>query len=185
MDIRISLARMYYPVRVLGPGERVGLWLTGCDRRCPGCISPELQPYDSTREVGIGAVREMIGRIGGQIDGFTVSGGEPFYRPRALRALTEMLYEISDDILIYTGYTLEELCAMQSPDVQAVLDRCAALVDGPYIRAQNDGIGQRGSANQRCRVFRYPEKYADLCTTERAVQTVVYGRSVLTVGIPE
>lgn len=32
----ISLARVYYPVKVLGPGSRVGIWLNGCHRKWPG-----------------------------------------------------------------------------------------------------------------------------------------------------
>ena len=35
---------MLAPIHSLGPGERVCLWVQGCGRGCPGCISPELQP---------------------------------------------------------------------------------------------------------------------------------------------
>ena len=40
----MRIARMISPVHALGPGERVCLWMQGCPRRCPGCISPEMQP---------------------------------------------------------------------------------------------------------------------------------------------
>ena len=42
---RIRLHRIYYPVTALGPGRRLGIWVQGCARRCPGCLSPEMQPY--------------------------------------------------------------------------------------------------------------------------------------------
>ena len=70
----ISLARVYYPVKVLGPGSRVGIWLNGCHRKCPGCISPELQGYDPAKEVSVQDVIKMIMRIDSPIDGFTISG---------------------------------------------------------------------------------------------------------------
>lgn len=106
---KISLARIYYPVKVLGPGNRVGIWLNGCEKKCPGCISPELQIYDSAKEVSVQDIIQMVNRIDSQIDGFTISGGEPFYNPIALNALVTAISSISDDILIFTGYTLEEL----------------------------------------------------------------------------
>ena len=38
----IYVARILYPVKVLGPGNRVGIWLAGCDHKCLGCSNPEL-----------------------------------------------------------------------------------------------------------------------------------------------
>lgn len=184
MDMTISIARMYYPVKVLGPGNRVGIWLTGCDRGCDGCVSPELQRYDKSRELPIAELMRMVARIDGTIDGFTISGGEPFYRPEALDALVQSLAAVCDDILIFSGYTLEELKARGQQAIDSVLDTCAALIDGPYVRALNQNRGLRGSSNQRCRVFRYPDKYAGIEIAKRTLQTVVYGNSVLTIGIP-
>ena len=184
MEEKISLARLYYPVTVLGPGSRAGIWLTGCDRNCPGCISPELQRYDPGREVPISAIAEMIATIPGPVDGFTISGGEPFYRPAALNALTRALERISDDILIFTGYTLQELRSAKDPDIDQVLGRCAALIDGPFERELAGGRGLRGSSNQRCHVFRHAERYQDIETQECALQTIIYNDRLLTIGIP-
>ena len=49
MDDKLSIARIFYPVKTLGPGNRVGIWTTGCLRGCQGCISPELQDYDKEK----------------------------------------------------------------------------------------------------------------------------------------
>lgn len=184
MHEKISLARIYYPVTVLGPGSRVGIWLNGCHKRCPGCISPELQRYDPVREVSVQDVLQMISRIGSRIDGFTISGGEPFYHPEALRALTAALAAVCDDILIFTGYTLEELMEQENEAVRAVLHTCAAIIDGPFIRELAVRNGLRGSANQRCHVFKYQDRYAGILEEERRLQHVLYGRGVLTIGIP-
>ena len=185
MDIKISLGRMYYPVKVLGPGNRVGIWMNGCDRGCNGCISPELQFYDRSKEVTINEIMQMIERIESPIDGFTISGGEPFYNPEALNALVQALSGICDDILIFSGYTFEELRAKNKESIDSVLNTCAALIDGPYVKELNDNIGLRGSSNQRIWIFKYPDKYTGIKFAERELQNIVYGGKVLTIGIPQ
>jgi hypothetical protein len=35
---------------VNGPGERVVLWLQGCDLRCRGCWNPSSHAFDRTRD---------------------------------------------------------------------------------------------------------------------------------------
>lgn len=185
MDIKISLARMYYPVKVLGPGSRVGIWMNGCNRGCNGCISPELQVYDKSKEVSVDEIMRMIERVDGPIDGFTISGGEPFFRPEALNALVGAAATVCDDILIFSGYTIKELKAQGEKAIDSVLDTCAALIDGPYVKELNDNSGLRGSSNQRCWIFKYPDKYAGIEIAERRLQTIVYGKRVLTIGIPQ
>ena len=185
IEAKISLGRMYYPVKALGPGNRVGIWMNGCNRGCTGCISPELQIYDASKEVTVNELMKMVQRIEAQIDGFTISGGEPFLNPIALNALVKSLASICDDILIYTGYTIEELRALESEAVDSVLNTCAALIDGPYIKELNDDKGLRGSSNQRCLIFKYHDRYHGIETSDRTLQNIMYGNKVLTIGIPQ
>lgn len=185
MDAKISLARIYYPVKVLGPGSRVGIWMNGCERGCAGCISPELQVYDKSKEVSVGEIIQMIERINAPIDGFTISGGEPFYHPEALNVLVQALANICDDVLIFSGYTIEELRSQGKKAIDSVLNTCAALIDGPYVKAMHDNSGLRGSSNQRCWIFKYPDKYAGIEIAERKLQNIVYRGKVLMIGIPQ
>lgn len=181
---RVSLARIYYPVKVLGPGCRVGIWLNGCEKNCPGCISPELRVYDVSREVSVQDVIQMINRIDSPIDGFTISGGEPFYNPGALNALVTALAGICDDILIFTGYTLEELEKKEDEAVHSILKTCSAIIDGPFVKELNEKKGLRGSSNQRFRIFKYHDRYAGIMEEERSLQSILYDKGVLTIGIP-
>ena len=180
----VCLGRIYYPVKTLGPGNRVGIWTLGCERNCKGCISPELQVYDKSREVSVKDIIRMIAQINTEFDGFTISGGEPFYNPNALRLLVDALSAINEDILIFTGYTLEELVDQKNEDINVVLGKCAALVDGAYIEKLNDGKGLRGSSNQNCHIFKLFEKYAGIDQADRKIQTVVFDGKVLNIGIP-
>lgn len=185
MDAKISLARIYYPVRVLGPGRRVGIWMNGCSRNCEGCISPELQDYDESREISVVDVIRMVQQIQDPIDGFTISGGEPFYHPDDLDVLVRSLVKINDDILIFTGYRLEELTAINNKAINSVLENCAVLIDGPYIDELNDSKGLRGSSNQRFWFFKHREKYNDIEYADRSLQSIIYGNNVLMIGIPQ
>ena len=183
-DRKVSLARLYYPVKVLGPGNRVGIWLNGCNRGCSGCVSPELQKYDSSKEVSVDEIMKMIDKIQSPIDGFTISGGEPFYKPDSLAILVQALASITDDILIFTGYTYEELRARKDESIDAVLDTCSVLVDGPYIKVLNNNVGLRGSTNQRFWIFKHKDKYHGIDKEDRLFQNIVYGSNVLMIGIP-
>lgn len=183
-ELKISLARIYYPVKSLGPGNRVGIWLNGCSRNCDGCISPELKIYKKSKEVSVSKILEMVRSIQLPIDGFTISGGEPFFHPWALNALVQALVNINDDILIFTGYTIEELKEQKNDAIESVIETCSALIDGPYIKELNDGKGLRGSTNQRCFVFKHHNKYRGIETAGRTLQTIICDNMVLMIGIP-
>lgn len=181
----LSIARIYFPVLSLGPGRRFGIWTAGCSRSCPGCISPELQSPKAGREMSTREIMGIIRSAGCPPDGFTISGGEPFLAPQALCDLLEELISISDDILIYTGYTLSQLHERHDPYIDRVIELCAAIVDGPYVDSLNDGLGLRGSSNQSIHVFRYKERYQGMDSCKRQVQNVLYANRLLTIGIPE
>ena len=138
------LSRILYPVEVLGPGKRIGIWMAGCEHHCKGCSNPELWEQKEENRTDIDSVMELICLIckAHVIDGFTITGGDPFYQPEALRILLPRLTEISADILVYTGYLLEELPA-------DILRHVAVLIDGRYIENRNRGEALRGSDNQR------------------------------------
>ncbi len=182
--MELSIARIYYPVKTLGPGNRIGIWTAGCPRRCSGCISPELQRAEAGREMTAEEILRLLAAITDPVDGITISGGEPFARPEPLSRLMRALAKRWEDILIFTGYTYEQLLAQNSAEVKTVLSLCAVLIDGPYIAQRNDGIGLRGSSNQRIHVFRDPEKYAGLAHAPRQLQNILFDDKIVTIGIP-
>lgn len=176
--------RVCYPVHVLGPGKRIGIWFAGCRKRCVGCMSPELQTIDGCNNVSVDSVLELLNKITGPIDGITISGGEPFIQSDALSVLVQHIAEhITQDIIVYTGYTLQELQQSHSPDINNVLDNIAVLIDGEYNDSLNDGVGLRGSSNQKVHVFKNLKNYDYLNTGERELQTFRYNDSILVIGI--
>lgn len=180
---RLLLHRVYYPVTTLGYGRRLGVWVRGCGRSCPGCISPELkEPAGSAVDV-----EEVIRRIPDDLeaDGLTISGGEPFDQPQGVLQLIRWFSgEISEDILIFTGYTIEELREFENPEIDEILRLTAVLVEGPYVEELNSGHGLRGSDNQLIIVQKFPERYRDAEHMERTVQFIGEGDHLVQIGIP-
>lgn len=71
--------------------------------------------------------------------GLTISGGEPFLQAKALADLIQEVRKKTDlGVMIYTGFTLEELQEADNPDYNLLLEQCDLLVDGPYIDELND-----------------------------------------------
>lgn len=79
-----------------------------------------------------------------QADGVTISGGEPFDQPDALRELLVGLRaRSSTDVLVYSGHALERL-ALDPFD--GLID---ALISDPFRIEQPQTLTLRGSDNQR------------------------------------
>ena len=187
------VANILYPVEVLGPGKRVGIWVSGCERRCIGCMSPELLVRDEKQQISIDTLFMLINEIKSgkaegdvpQIDGFTISGGEPFLQSEQLCRLLKRLRTLSDDILVYTGYTLEELVEFPDESVRECLSHIGVLIDGPFMHERAGGA-LRGSDNQRIHILNstLEKMYNEYCNIyENELQTFVSGESVMVVGI--
>lgn len=178
------IKRICYPVHVLGPGKRIGIWVAGCEKRCPGCMSPELQTTDGCGNVSVSKVIAQLQQINEPVDGITISGGEPFLQAEELCELVEYLdTNITQDIIIYSGYRIEELRSKNSSHIESILSHIAVLIDGEYRDDLNDGIGIRGSRNQQIHIFRKVPRYNNLSIMKRELQTFRYDEKILIVGI--
>lgn len=175
------VARVLYPVEVLGPGKRVGIWFCGCPRRCKGCSNPELWEFQEKYKTTPETVFEMIKTVSlnHNIDGFTITGGDPFYQPERLKKLLDMLKIISDDIIVYTGYKRDEIKTDE-------LENISVLIDGEYIEELNDNSLLRGSSNQVVHILdnTKADKYRTYFNTEsNKVQNFFTWDGVVSVGI--
>ena len=180
MQLRLHMTQR--DITALGPGRRFGVWVQGCKRRCPGCISPETWSLDGGYEVSVSELAQEIVRSG--LEGITISGGEPFLQADALTRLIQMVRRERDvGVIIYTGNRLEELTA---PEEQALLSECDLLVDGTYEEALNDGKNLRGSSNQRAIALtqRYEQEAAEYGTKPTQVEFFFHEDKIVMVGIP-
>lgn len=146
----LRVAQVIPDTEAEGPGKRFALWVQGCSLRCPGCCNPEMfAPDKGGRLVAPEALADEIARVPG-LEGLSVLGGEPFEQPGPLAEVCRLVRASGRTVMIYTGYTLEELRAQRSADVDALLATADLLVDGRYDQTKPERAGRRwiGSSNQ-------------------------------------
>lgn len=182
----MRVAFSHCPVLALGPGRRFGLWLQGCSRNCPGCMSGQYKPYNmpSTRW----AAPEELGREiiiackDFDCGGITISGGEPFEQAVELRQLCAYLHSRNlEDILVYSGFAAEYLLALY-PWIE---DLIGCVIDGPFMENFPTEAVWKGSGNQQAWIFNNVQKYRKWLTENKnSLQIVTDAQNVHIIGIP-
>lgn len=183
--MKIRLHGTERKVATLGPGKRYVIWVQGCARRCPGCISPETWDMKGGYEDTSERLAQEI--LASDSQGITVSGGEPFLQAEPLVDLLLQVKSKRDvGVIIYTGNTYEDLLSSEDNSVQRLLSLCDLLVDGEYKEEMNDGKNLWGSSNQRALPLtdRYRTDASDYGTKEPQVEFFVHEGVMRMVGIP-
>lgn len=184
----MRVGRILFPIRELGPGQRLGIWVQGCERRCEGCANPELWDKDDKKDIPLPVLQLMASSafLGSSLDGITITGGEPMLQAKELYQLLVYLQDVCKDVLVFTGYRYEDLLSMNDPDISAFLSLISVLVDGEYIKEQNTGARLRGSTNQRI-IFLDETKRADyeqyISSEHRHIDSFLGDKGVISVGI--
>jgi anaerobic ribonucleoside-triphosphate reductase activating protein len=133
--------------RANGPGARAVVWVQGCPLRCVGCFNPTTRPKYGGRLVSVDELVSRLVALDGEVEGLTVSGGEPFaQRPALLELLRRVRAETALSVTLFTGYTWEE--AQRFPRVEELLGCIDVLIAGRYDRRQRIAHDLRGSANK-------------------------------------
>lgn len=141
----VAISRLHFPVTTLGPGRRIGIWLQGCSIRCPGCVSVDTWPAGRGITT-VAQVKDVMEDWLAHADGVTISGGEPFDQPDALRSLLQMLRASTPvSILVYSGYSFERL----KPWLTSNPDLIDGLMSEPFEASAPQTRALRGSDNQR------------------------------------
>lgn len=155
-----------------GPGIRYVIFTQGCPHRCPGCHNPQTHDFSGGKEADTAQILSQI--MGNPLtSGVTFSGGEPFAQADALVPIAEAVKAHGKNLMVYTGYLLEELQKMDNQGVQRLLELADILVDGPFIESEkNLTLSYRGSENQRVidmeksrregRIILYRSEYEEL-----------------------
>ncbi|MBS1186000.1 MAG: radical protein [Burkholderiaceae bacterium] len=192
--MKISVNKAHFPVTVLGPGRRIGIWLQGCSIRCKACVSQDTWARDPGRDITVAQLLAWCRQTTqGQFDGVTISGGEPFDQPKALSALLDALIRwrqgsgLDFDILCYSGYPLATLQKRHS----RLLQKLDALIPEPFVESQPLTRLWRGSANQPLLPLseRGQARYATMLDApaddgNKRIQTMVENGKVWFAGIP-
>jgi anaerobic ribonucleoside-triphosphate reductase activating protein len=132
-----------------GPGFRVSLFVSGCNRRCEGCFNEAAWSFTYGQEFDGETLHELVRLLDNpNIEGLSILGGDPF-EPENREAVYEICKLVkflrpNKTIWIWTGYlfeNLKELPVMKYIDV---------IVDGPFVEELKDlRLKWKGSSNQR------------------------------------
>lgn len=139
-----------------GIGVRVTLFVSGCDLRCEGCHSPDLQSFENGAVFDSAAESQLLSYLGKPwVSGITISGGHPLAE-RNRTAVRELLLKIREqfpnkNVWLYTGYELTEKdFSPKTGELYSALTLCDVVVDGPFVESlRNITLAFRGSSNQR------------------------------------
>lgn len=138
-------------------GFCVSLWFQGCDKHCKGCHNPHLWDHNNGKAIDNDKIVEKLlnslhkNGINRQL---SILGGEPLdpLNRKDCAYIVNKIHEKSPSTQIYcwTGYTIEELHALNDISINSILSIIDVLVDGPYIEELRDTrLKMRGSSNQR------------------------------------
>ncbi|PRC92898.1 4Fe-4S single cluster domain-containing protein [Solimicrobium silvestre] len=192
---KININKAHFPVTVLGPGRRIGIWLQGCSIGCKNCVSQDTWDATPSRLMTVAQLLTWCKQTSDaqEMDGITISGGEPFDQPAALSALLDGLHQWRTssqhgfDILCYSGYPLTTLQKNHS----AILAKLDALIPEPYIDNKPLTDLWRGSSNQSLQLLsaRAEQKYApylnnSVVESGKHIQAMLDGKKVWYIGIP-
>lgn len=176
----MNYAAIYEQDTANGPGLRTALFVSGCDRHCPGCHNPQAwdfgfgKPFTEETQNYIISTMKPDG-----IDGLSILGGEPFAEENFIQVglfVENIRKEFGNKktIWVYSGYTYEELADRKNYIIPVqyiirkyILENSDVLVDGPYIEAERDiSLAFRGSRNQRIIDLRKTRESGQVCLWE-------------------
>lgn len=166
---------------VLGPYKRFIVWVQGCKRRCKGCIAKDSWALDGGELVEVDAIVQQILRQE-NIEGITISGGEPFLQQDALCELISKVREHKNiGVIIYTGMKYSEI------ENTALAHSADLIIDGEYVKELNDNKSLRGSSNQN--VLCLTERYKDIISEYygrqgRKIELILADGITKMIGIP-
>jgi anaerobic ribonucleoside-triphosphate reductase activating protein len=93
-------------------------------------------PFEGGRSIPLGEVVEKLRRAAAEqgVEGITLLGGEPIAHAAVAAALAHETKALGLSVMVFSGYTLDEIRRMADPAVADLLKHTDILVDGPYIR---------------------------------------------------
>lgn len=154
---KLNVADMDVLCDSAGPGKRLIIWLQGCLQKCNGCCNQTFLPLRRASLISPEDLVQMCVR--GEVEGISLSGGEPFLQAVQLFPLIEQLKNRGYSIFIWTGYLLEQLRTIADPpEIGEILRRTDILVDGKFSQDQKSDLVWRGSINQH--VYFLSDRYS-------------------------
>ncbi len=187
---KVLINHIYYPVKTLGFGNRIGIWFQGCTIHCKGCMSKYTWDFDPKYSMNYDEISKSLKKHKkNKPFGITISGGEPFDQaPGLLKVLKICRMLHFNEIMLYSGYKFNYL----SKNYSYILNMVDILISEPFIESLPTNKIWRGSANQEIHLIskeaikRYKDVDLDteICKRKKSIQFEVSRDSLFIIGIP-
>jgi anaerobic ribonucleoside-triphosphate reductase activating protein len=152
-------------------------------------MTPDALPFSAGESIGVEELANCILSVP-DIEGLTLSGGEPFAQAQGLAALVSTVRQERDlGVIVYTGHLLRNLRdkAISDSGIAALLACTDLLIDGPYEPKRNTGQPMRGSENQQLHLLteRYRQNMDIYASGQsRQIEVHLTRHDAMLVGIP-
>ena len=146
--------------KVNGPGDRLVIFFQGCNKNCSGCFNPETHSFKKNKLI---TPKNLLNQfLKSNIEGITISGGEPFAQPAGLKSLLKTAKENYNlSTLVYTGLNFKDL--NEKIDSKQSFKYIDILIDGHFDNSKiENSLLARGSYNQNIYFFTDRYKMNDL-----------------------
>jgi anaerobic ribonucleoside-triphosphate reductase activating protein len=164
-----------------GPGMRAVIWVQGCSLGCRGCFNPLTHPATGGQVVSVGDLFDQVAALD-DVEGVTVSGGEPLQQLSPLLILLQRLRRRTAlSTLVFSGYTWEEV--QRLPQADALLACVDVLLAGRYDSSRHLARDLRGSANKTVHFLTDRYTSADLETVPPAEVVIAPGGEIRITGV--
>lgn len=146
--VRLRVSALRTRTTAEGPGVRAAVWLQGCTIRCRGCFNPHTWARDGGTSWDVDDLYAAM-TVDDAIEGITVLGGEPFEQPGGAAALAECARREGLGVIVFSGFTLEDLRQRRDAETTRLLASIDLLIDGPFLSERPDATRPLvGSTNQ-------------------------------------
>lgn len=185
MEARI--AAIVPDTRAEGPGRRFAVWFQGCPLRCPGCCNPEYLPFAGGTKMSVESIIEKmtIAKNDG-VEGLSLLGGEPFAHLEQALALAVAARSLELSVMIYTGFTINELRLRNDDCANRLIAQADLLIDGRYERDRPETLRRWiGSCNQQLHFLTDRYSPDDPCWSKpNTIEIRLLGNDVTVNGFP-
>jgi anaerobic ribonucleoside-triphosphate reductase activating protein len=165
-----------------GPGRRAVLWLQGCSLGCPGCFNPATHPQHGGTLTPVSLLAARLAALAGELEGLTVSGGEPFQQAGPLlRLLQAVRAQTTLTVIVFTGFEWAEV--QRIPAARQALSCIDVLIAGRYLASQRLAQGLSGSANKELRFLTDRYTQADFAAVPPAEAILLANGELILSGI--
>jgi anaerobic ribonucleoside-triphosphate reductase activating protein len=187
MTETMQIAQIVPCTEAEGPGKRFAVWFQGCPLRCPGCCNPEFLPFKGGHARTLAEMTAELTRARDEsgVEGITLMGGEPTAHAAGALALTRVSRQLGLSVMVFSGYTLEELRARDDATITELIATTDILVDGPYVREQPDTERRWiGSRNQRIHFLTSRYSYDEQWRKKNTLEIRVDKEGITVNGFP-